>query len=504
MSLPYSRQLSMVLPMLVIGLVGGEPQEFRDQIVVRGDRLRGEVVGIEDGMVRFRVVYGEGELLIPVEDVEYSTRDGQLQPWPPTPLLPDESAAIEAPLTEGTNIVAQVEIAQTSPESIDAQIEETKELQETWLDLMPHRLGYGYFNDANDWLDDKLRLRLGLAYSALAMGATDSINYPQGGAAGDFDFFGRWRWWGVESGNTGTFGFNLRDRHQYTPVPPSLLGENLGSLWNLTSGFSDTGLELTQAYLDQYFLDRNVGFRIGQIFQDLHFDTYSYKSAKLFFLNAAFSDNPAVAFPEASVGFATLMRPVKDWHFITGVGDARGRKLDSGLQSLVSEKVFSGWEIGWTPSSGPLTGHSLAAFSWFSPAQSDSAGGDGSGLAVTYEWQPQRPLGVFARYSWSSSTATAVSHLGTAGLVWKEPWGRELDRAGVAFAWGTPSGREFTSVDPGFRAEPRGQGVLELFYRYQATSFLQVTPDAQLLINPSYNAQDDLIGVFSIRARVVL
>jgi len=498
--------LPLVLNALLLAgsLRASDSAAASDEIIVRGDRLRGEVLSVDRDVLRFQPIYGEGELLIPVADIERLTRDGVVQPWPPPDRTPGESGPALQAASVGTNVVEKVELAQASPESIDVQIEEAKDLQEAWLDHMPHRIGLRYLTEGNAWLDEKLRLRLGLAYSALAMGASESLAYPQGGASGDFDFFGRWRWWGLSSGNTGTFGFNLRNRHRYTELPPSLLGENVGSLWNLTSGFDNSGFELTQAYLDQYFLDRNVVFRIGQIFQDLHFDTYSYKSAKLFFLNAAFSDNPAVAFPEASVGFATLIRPVKDWYFITGIGDARGRKLDSGFEGLLSEKVFSGWEIGWSPSSGALENHGLSVFSWFSPAQSDSQGGDGSGLAVSYEWKPDPPFNLFARYSWSGSTATAVTHLGSAGLVWSEPWGRTTDRAGLAFAWGTPSGRDFSEINPRYSANPRGQGVLELFYRYQATSLLQITPDVQLLIHPSLNGQQDVIGVFGIRARVAL
>lgn len=500
-----------------------------DELTVQGDIIRGRVIAIETNVIRFHTIYGHGEVFIPLRTVESWKHNGIDQTLPPSDARERSSAQSAAPEPEtasaqplsnpnsvaGTNVlehaaqtneVDKAGLAQISPDSIDAQIEEAQELQQSWIERLPHRKGIRYFNKANNWLDEKIRLRLGMAYTSLAIGASDRLFGDQGAAAGDFDVFGRWRLWGESTGNTGTIGFNLRHRHRYTRTAPSRLGVHLGSGWNVTSGFSDTGFELTQAYLDQYFLDRNVGFRIGQMFQDLHFDTYSFKSEKLYFLNAAFSDNPAVVFPGAGVGFATLIRPVPDWYLITGVGDAQERKLDSGLDALFSEKLFSGIELGWHPSTGPLKHHSFSLFTWFTPASNDGKSPDGDGFTLTYEWKPEHNFSLFARYAWSGTRATLVTHLGTAGVVFRKPFGREQDFLGVAFAWGVPT-EERLDIDeiPGLSdVNGRSQGVLEVFHRFQVTPLLQITPDVQLLIRPAYNTHNDLIAVFGIRARVAL
>jgi porin len=326
------------------------------------------------------------------------------------------------------------------------------------------------------------------------LGAADTQAGDWGSASGDFDFYGRWHVWGKNSGNVGTIGFNLRNRHAYTDTPPSHLGRHVGSLWPVTGGFSDAGFDVTQAYLDQYFLDQNLQFRVGLIFLDQHFDTYSYRSAKLFFLNSAFSDNPGVAFPNYSVGFATLVKPSPDWYIITGSGDSQERKLEEGLTSVFrNDKLFSGLEVGWRPVEGKLKGHSLALFGWYVPGDSVRDVPDGDGLALTYEWQPEKPYGAFVRYSFSGSSATPVRHLGTAGIVWTEPFNRRLDRLGLAWGWGTPSD---TDQD--------GQGVLEVFYRWQLTPLWQITPDLQMLVTPTYNEDHPLILIFGVRARLAL
>ena len=48
------------------------------------------------------------------------------------------------------------------------------------------------------------------------------------------------------------------------------------------------------------------------------------------------------------------------------------------------------------------------------------------------------------------------------------------------------------------------QYVAEVYYRWQAARYLRITPDVQLILDPSRNAPNDVIGVFGLRARIVL
>jgi hypothetical protein len=40
-----------------------------------------------------------------------------------------------------------------------------------------------------------------------------------------------------------------------------------------------------------------------------------------------------------------------------------------------------------------------------------------------------------------------------------------------------------------------------VFYRFQVTDFLQVTPSVQLLGYPAFDPQDDLLVLFGLRVR---
>jgi porin len=82
--------------------------------------------------------------------------------------------------------------------------------------------------------------------------------------------------------------------------------------------------------------------------------------------------------------------------------------------------------------------------------------------------------------------------LATAGVSITGLMGNRDDIVGLALAWGQPEDRLL-----------RNQYIAELFYRMQITNNLQLTPDVQLIREPSRNRDNDTIGVFGLRLRLV-
>ena len=48
----------------------------------------------------------------------------------------------------------------------------------------------------------------------------------------------------------------------------------------------------------------------------------------------------------------------------------------------------------------------------------------------------------------------------------------------------------------------RDQYVAEIFYRIQVTPSISFTPSLQMILDPSIALNEDVVGVFSMRARV--
>jgi porin len=67
---------------------------------------------------------------------------------------------------------------------------------------------------------------------------------------------------------------------------------------------------------------------------------------------------------------------------------------------------------------------------------------------------------------------------------------------GLGFNWGKPNQTSFAGAND--------QYTTELFWRYQLTRELAITPSVQLLIDPALNPIEDQIWVFGLRARLVL
>jgi porin len=67
---------------------------------------------------------------------------------------------------------------------------------------------------------------------------------------------------------------------------------------------------------------------------------------------------------------------------------------------------------------------------------------------------------------------------------------------GIGFNWGRPNETSFGNLDD--------QYTTELFWRYQLTKELAVTPSIQYIKDPAPNPEEDSLWAFGLRVRVAL
>jgi hypothetical protein len=79
------------------------------------------------------------------------------------------------------------------------------------------------------------------------------------------------------------------------------------------------------------------------------------------------------------------------------------------------------------------------------------------------------------------------------GIGWEGKLISETDVIGVGGMWGRPSDHDL-----------RDQFGGELFYRLQVSPDNQITVGYQLIVNPSNQPNDDVVGVFEIRWRTAM
>jgi len=351
-----------------------------------------------------------------------------------------------------------------------------------------------------DQLKTATGLDLGLAYTALyqRLADTKKSHDPIQGAVGDLDIFGEWSLPGTEKERGGFLGFEAEVRTRlFTSSRPSDLGDSAGSLWETTNDFDTQDLSLVQLWWQQALANDSIAYRIGKVDQTDFFDVGRLKSADLFFTNFAFSENPAFANPDPGWGGAVQLDLHKGWYLITAISDANGRRTSIAANDFLDKNdYFTAAEFGLTPTIAGFGQGNYQFTLWHTDGiniHDESRQSSGKGFSLRFEQQLGENVLPFITYSRASGGATDVRQLVTAGLGLRGVFGNRDDITGVAVAWGQPEDESL-----------RNQYVGEVFYRLQLTEHIQVTPDLQLIAEPSRNRDNDTIGVLGLRIRIIL
>lgn len=77
------------------------------------------------------------------------------------------------------------------------------------------------------------------------------------------------------------------------------------------------------------------------------------------------------------------------------------------------------------------------------------------------------------------------------GIGWEGKMLTETDVVGIAGAWGKPEDHDLDD-----------QYVTEVFYRLQVSPDNQFTLGYQFIFSPTFEPDDDVVGVFEVRWRI--
>ncbi|MCP5518007.1 MAG: carbohydrate porin [Verrucomicrobiales bacterium] len=404
----------------------------------------------------------------------------------PAATATDEARAEES-LRETSKPVEATAVAE-SPDTVQQTLLQSLEWQPG---IIGNRVAQGmhrWWTNRIEDLNRKTGIRLSVDYNFLFQQA-----WPAGdidlGSAGEFRFTSRWNPRPGSTNNPGFLDFQVRYRHATSEIPPSALGRQIGSLWPTTRGFNDVGVEISHFYYEQYLVDERIGFRLGQSRIDNVFDVHALRDQRRFFLNPAFSANPAVADPAFGLVGVLMTRPLKNLKVSFGATDANSQQFPySGQSGVGLDDLYYTGQIGWRPRLSAAGDTLLQAMVW--RREESRIGPEGSGFSVLAQHRWPDSATLFLRYSHSEG-ATVASEFLAGGVGW-QPWGRQRGhQIGVAGGWGRPMLQGL-----------RDQYVAEIFYRIHLTSAFDLTPDVQLIIDPSLNRAEDVVAVFGVRGRV--
>ncbi|MEO1857917.1 MAG: hypothetical protein ABGY95_11225 [Rubritalea sp.] len=355
---------------------------------------------------------------------------------------------------------------------------ETEELSLAGLQENDKPLKYMFATD---------RLNMALSYSALFQAA---IGDGESGGAGELSIAGHWTFVGekypsrllerIGAARDGLLAlkFRLRHRHALLENSAAQLGGNIGSILGTTDGFSDSGFEIPDLYIQHIFHEGKIELRYGQLSVESRLDSHALRGAKKAFLNRVFSTNPTVAFPRFGAG-ATARWQLND-HFDLTYALTQVQASKTGDQvdfDLNSGNLFTAIQPGFTWR-GDGTENHIQAMLWASDSTEDFE--EDYGFSCSFEHHfDDNEKSLFVKLSNSNGNQTDLDRMAVIGFGANV---RENDLVG----FGLGAGRSSDTSDI--------QGVFETFYRHQGPLDIQITPNVQLL------AGDGIRGNFAFVA----
>lgn len=384
-----------------------------------------------------------------------------------------------------------------SLDEIDNNLRDVRESRDEVFFYQPFQKTLIRWGEFWQTVNEKSGLSMGFAHTSLYQVATKgSYDGAGDGGSGSLDVFGRLNLMqsDVQRGllNKGVIGFAANYQHQIGAISPADLGDSLGSLWGTASGFGVRDFSFVEWWWQQYMWDERLAFRVGKIDLSGIFDVYRFNSSDHFFVNAAFSDNPTIPFPSNGLGTVLRWNLGHDLFVIAGWGEAEGRKTETVETSTnPSDAWFSASTLGWNPEIKGLGRGLYQLTLWHTNQRSGSTKPSATGYSVIIQQEVGNGWTPFARVAYSDDVVVDTKNIVTGGVVREGMGSREHDRFGMAVAWGEPHDSSY-----------REQWTAELFYRWAATPEFRITPLAQIIVNPSKNPNDRLIGLFGLRARL--
>ena len=305
--------------------------------------------------------------------------------------------------------------------------------------------------------------------------------------------------------NTGTIVFKAENRSKIsTDLSPQDLGiQGIGAASIVGTQFSDKDWIITNLFWQQALNEGRFKFVVGQIDNTDFMDVYGLINPQTAFMNLSFSTNPTIGVPDQGFGggLGTLLGD--NFYLAAGLMDAAGDPKHAGNsidQFFDNSEYFKHIEIGYTTSPDRIYFDNIHFVYWESDEQTKSTGeSEGSGWTFSYAKFIDDKYMPFLRIGDSDGGGGALlEKMVTAGLGIYYSDSNEL--FGVGLSYGE------ASEDPvgGFGSNLDPQYTGEIFYRFQLSQHLAITPDLQVIIDPVLNPNENSVIVAGVRLRLNL
>jgi porin len=333
-------------------------------------------------------------------------------------------------------------------------------------------------------------------YTAMYQGASESLG-EDNAAGGIFRFYGSWTLLSRDSGNTGSVIYKTENRHRLsTDIPPKDLGFEIGYAGFTAPIYANYDWGLTNLYWQQKFNNGRFNILAGIVDVTDYLDIYGLINPWTAFSNLAFLTDPTIPAPNQGLGAAFGVMATDNIYVVAGLADTNGDPTKPGdmFDSFFSDsEYFSHIEIGWASSFDRRYFDNIHVTAWSADERVNAATPDGWGVAfsatkfIDDTWMP------FLRVGYAEDGGALLERSVSAGVA--RYWSDTKNLLGFGLNWGRPS-------ESSFGPDLDDQWTAELFYRWQVTQQIAITPDVQFIADPAMNPAEDQIWIFGLRSRL--
>jgi carbohydrate-selective porin OprB len=275
-------------------------------------------------------------------------------------------------------------------------------------------------------------------------------------------------------------------------------------------------VSVSEIWYEQGMFGDKALITFGKLDPTVYFDTNEIANDETTeFLSDIFRNNPAIEFPDNSVGIRAAALPF-DWLELN-----YGAFNTNGNWDKISDNLLNIGQVTFKTNFFNLPGN-YRFLGWQNRADhtewldEEKQKEPAYGFALSFDQKVHDIVTLFTRYGWqdpkvfnpdmtaSGDLNYSLKHSWSAGLQLEgKPWHRENDVLAFAVGQAIPSNDYKKSFDPGL--ECRNEGHFEAYYRIHINDHLSISPDFQYIWDPfGKDIADDTNGIFigGMRAQV--
>jgi porin len=365
---------------------------------------------------------------------------------------------------------------------------------------LPIRVMDGWYAWKAD-LTERTGFQFNINYNAAFTSASDAIQEgdPTWAAGGILEVSAGWTLLGRESGNTGTLFAKVVSRHAIgSDRTPMFLGFSTGYYGLPGTGFREYDIRTVELNWVQTLFDRRLHFAVGKVDPTNYFNFHGLVVPWRHFMGYGSSVSGTVSWPDQGWGAVVSVRPTEQIYVMGGLHDPQGDAFEDGTffdagSVIWDGRLFKALEVGWVPSFPERYFRKISLAYWHADEFETASGGTsatGSGWALSSHWFFDDTWAPYLRYAWSDGNGFNAFYKkqfqAGVGRV-----ARNYDMLGVSVSWSDTNIPDSDSQYTG-----------EVFYRFVLTQHLELTPNLQIIGNPTLNPGKDWMTYLSFRARM--